>query len=197
MTRVLLLTLLCLSAQAVADVAPARGRLLVATRELQDPNFAETVILIIEHDEGGTLGVVINRPSQVRPADLFPRLAGARDYQGRLYYGGPIALLNAFALIRAVQPPRDAEHVFDNVYASGSLTVLADNPGSEERVRLYMGHAGWAPGQLDAEIAWGSWQVMPGDAGLVFANDSESVWRSLVLPRRELVNAVSMSNARG
>lgn len=181
---------LALSAPAVADLAPAQGRLLVATPQLQDPNFVEAVILIIAHDEEGTLGLIINRPSEVRPGELFPDLAGAAAYDGRLYLGGPVARTNALALIRAERrPPPEAERVFDGIYASGSISVLADNPGGEARVRLYLGHAGWAPGQLEAEIDWGSWRVLPGEADLVFATAPEELWGRLIPPRREVVDS--------
>jgi len=159
-----------------------QGRFLVATDSLQDPNFSRTVILMLSHEAGGAMGVIINRPSEVRLTEAVPALEDVREREDRLYFGGPVALNLMIVLLRSTREPAESRRVFEDVYVTGSLTALKAalaRKGKAERVRAFVGHAGWAPGQLENEIARGDWRVVDADPGLIFDTPPRNVWPAL------------------
>ena len=157
------------------------GQLLVATPLLDDPNFRRTVVLLLDHDEGGALGVVLNRPSPVPVDEVLPGWALAASEPGVLFQGGPVALDSAVgvASVRGEEPLG-----WRRVH--GSLGVL-DLDGAPEDlgtslggVRIFAGYAGWSPEQLEDELNEGAWyvvQAMPTD---VFDAQPEQLWRSVL-----------------
>jgi putative transcriptional regulator len=173
----LLLTLLSapLAAQSVSD-----GALLVASPALEDPNFAKSVVLVLRHDENGTLGLVVNRATSVPPVQLFPEYSPALDgYAGTLFRGGPVAPTRVLFLVTGlaaavVQGPELVEDLFVSGDAEQlpQLASLAEGPGG---LRLYAGHAEWAPGQLDREVALGNFTVAPASVALVFGEPA-AMW---------------------
>lgn len=168
---------------ASADDAPAMGKLLVATEEVQGPVFAETVILLLHYDERGALGLVINRPMQATPQEILPDLRGIDDYQGTLYWGGPVRMSVMRALLRSDMPPDDAMPVFDTVYRVPMDDALPPDAMSSEKLRFFVGYAGWAPGQLERELQFGSWHVLPATEDAVFTDDPEKIWMRLSPPQ--------------
>ncbi|MBI4519157.1 MAG: YqgE/AlgH family protein [Deltaproteobacteria bacterium] len=166
-----------------AAVAPAKGRFLVASRGLLDPNFSETVVLLLDYGAGGAMGVVINRPTEVRLATALPDVKELRDRSDRIFLGGPVAVNAMLALIRSSRPPAGAQLVFGDVYASGSLKVLRQavaKSGKRPRLRAYAGYAGWGPGQLDRELARGDWHVTTADAVTIFESEPARAWPQLI-----------------
>jgi len=157
------------------------GSLLVASEKLGDPNFAESVVLVIEHDEEkGTLGVVINRRSEISLARAFPDIEGASA--DPVYVGGPVSLTAVQALLRQPSEPAEARRVSGEVYATGSKDVIEKyirSHASPSKFRLYAGYAGWAPGQLEAEVRIGAWTVLANRSKLVFDTDPDSLWSRL------------------
>lgn len=177
-------------APVIAAPTPAQGMLLVASPDMRGTWFARSVILLIQHDEFGTVGLVINRPTEMAPADLLPEITGLTNLHGKLYIGGPVEGYGVMMLMRSDTPPADAEHVFADVYASGSPELLDDilqRDDAAKRLRLYAGYAGWVPGQLDAEIRRGSWIVVPADEKHVFSRDPERIWERLVPAREPII----------
>ena len=168
-----------LAAQSVGG-----GTLLVASPGLTDPNFARTVVLVLRNDDNGALGVVINRPTNLEPAAVFPELAeGVGTYQGRLFRGGPVSPTQLLLLVRglaaaAVSTPEILDKVFLTIdtEALPEMVRLADGTND---LRLYAGHATWSRGQLDAELRAGGWQVVTGTADLVFHADPAKLWTEL------------------
>lgn len=165
-----------LAAQTLED-----GVLLVATPELGDPNFARTVVLVLRHDDNGTLGVVINRITTLDPTIVFPELAaGLEAYDGTLFRGGPISPTRVLYLVRgpaaaAVEGPQ----LFDDVRVSGdpdALGEVAALAAGQGELRLYAGHAEWAAGQVEREIREGHWQIKRGSAALVFHANPRYIW---------------------
>lgn len=161
---------------------PQRGMFLVAGPRLPDPRFAHTVILLLEYGETGALGLVINRPTQLSLHDALvnplPKSAGHV-----VFSGGPVEHQRLIALLRSPAAVEGAEHVFGDVYASGSMDTLRRMLERDEHaadVHTYVGYAGWSPGQLDAEIARGDWIVTPADATSIFDTPSGDVWRDLM-----------------
>jgi putative transcriptional regulator len=179
-----------LSASPVRALPPAQGTLLVANPDMRGTWFARSVVLLIQHDESGTVGLIVNRPTDTAPVDVLPDVAGLTRFEGDLYIGGPVETYGIMMLVRTDEPPPDAEHVFANVYASGSLDLLQSMVAggtSAHRVRLYAGYAGWIPGQLDAEIRRGSWTVVAAAEQHVFSNDPEGVWKRLAPPSQPII----------
>ncbi len=174
---------------AMAQPAPAAGMFLVASRDLRGSGFAETVILIIQHDADGTMGLIINQPTHTNPAELLSDVAGLENYPGKLFVGGPVAAWGVIMLLHSDPTPTGAKHIFGDVYTSGDRELLSQLVRSDAaaQVRLYAGHAGWLPGQLDAEIRRGSWIVMPANAKSVFSAEPRKIWRRLIQVSNRLV----------
>jgi putative transcriptional regulator len=160
----------------------AKGRFLVASRDLRDPNFSKTVVLLLDYNEMGALGLIINRPTELSISQALPDVEGLDNRKENVWVGGPVATLDMLMLVRAGDRPEESDAVFDDVYVSGSSELLARLVDSEEgggTFRIYVGHAGWAPRQLDAEVARGGWEVLPGDADMVFDESPAEVWPDL------------------
>lgn len=179
---VLLLALL--GAAPTLAQAPDKGMLLVATPELRDPRFSETVVLLLHYGPEGALGVAINRPTWVDPLAAFPDMEFLESYRGSIYMGGPVARANVLVLVS--DPEIDApetEPVFDGVYVSADpefLRGVVATANTDQSLRLYAGHASWEAGQLDREIAAGHWQIVPADTDLVFAREPLELWRQVL-----------------
>lgn len=154
-------------AQTVQD-----GALLVAAPELEDPNFAHSVVLVLRHDDSGTLGLVLNRPTSLPPTQVFPELSPALDdFAGTLHRGGPVAPARVLYLVTglAAAVVQGAE-IIEDLFVSGDLDQLGQAmslSAGGEGVRLYAGHAEWAAGQLERELAVGSFKLAPATIELV------------------------------
>jgi len=171
-----------------ATQEPAPGMFLIATRALTGSGFSESVILLIQHDKNGTMGIVINQPTDVDLAKIVPEVSD--NVFSRLYLGGPVATYGIILLIKSVDPLSNADHVFGDIYASGSrelLLELLDNAGAQKSIRLYAGHAGWFPGQLDSEIERGSWHVVPASEAMIFDEEPTKIWRKLAPPAEPII----------
>jgi putative transcriptional regulator len=180
----LALAMLTSGGTAAADSAPARGALLVASDTLADPNFAATVVLLLHYGDEGALGVIVNRPTWVKPSQVLPDAEELADYDGYLYVGGPVTPAGIVALIRqpAGAASEDQLPILDDIYVSTDpdrVASLAEGARDASRLRLFAGHALWAPGQLENEIAAGGWRVLPGHAELVFSSTPTTLWQSL------------------
>ena len=161
---------------------PGRGMFLLAAPRLRDPRFAQTVVLLLEYDQTGALGLVINRPTDASLHDvLVTPLPNSEGHA--VFAGGPVELRRLIALLRSPIAVDGAEHLFGDVHASGSMDTLRrmlERDGHAADVHVYLGYAGWAPGQLDAEIARGDWIVTPADAESVFDTPPGDVWPNLM-----------------
>lgn len=159
----------------------AKGQFLVASRDLNDPNFSETVVLLIDYDWHGARGVVINRPTKVTLSEVFSNLKGMQQRTDTIYIGGPVDRTHMSLLIQSSRPLDEARHVFADVHVSSSQTMLKQvAEGEGETFRVYAGYAGWAPGQLDHEVARGDWRVLPADAGTIFQKTPDKMWPELI-----------------
>lgn len=169
----------------LAQAVPASGKMLIATRDLNDPNFSETVILLVDHDEDGSMGIVINRPTTVAANTALPQIEDLEAYAGRLFFGGPVEIESLVVLFRAEDTPQGARRVLEDIHVSQDgdlLAELARKGLGDSELRLYAGYAGWFPGQLDMEIERGGWHVLPGRAALVFDDEPGDVWKKTVPP---------------
>ena len=181
---------------AAVDAEPrlAQGRLLVATELVQGELFANTVILLLHYDDTGAFGLVVNRPTEVKPEELLDDEEGIAGYTGTLFWGGPVHMDSLRALLRTDEPPEDAEKIVESVYLVSFEAALEQGPADPAALRLFIGYAGWAPGQLDYELARGSWRVLPGSDDLVFADEPETLWKRLA-PAQEQRAAAGLHTA--
>jgi putative transcriptional regulator len=116
------------------------------------------------------------------PAQALPEIAGIDHYEGPLYYGGPVELFTLRALLLADAPPDHTIPIFDSVYLVPLEDNLLDGAESKANLRFFIGYAGWAAGQLDRELAIGSWHIVAATEAIVFADDPDGIWRSLLPP---------------
>ena len=167
---------------------PAAGRLLVAMPLIEEPTFRRTVVLLLDHDEEGSLGVVLNRPSEIDVDDVLPLWRGLVTGEPVLHDGGPVGRDSALGL--ASVPGRE-EHEpdgFRRVTGSFGLVDLDVDPdslvGAIAGLRLFVGYAGWSPGQLEGELEEGAWVVVEAEAGDAFTADAEGLWRAVLRRQR-------------
>lgn len=159
------------------------GMLLVATPALVDPNFADTVVLLLDVDDHGALGVVLNRPSVVRVAEVLADWGEVVAEPEVLFRGGPVSAEGALA-VATLRAEDDVPVGFRAVEGRLGLVDL-DTPvelleGSLEGVRIFAGYAGWGAEQLVGEIEEGSWYVVPSQLRDVFRGDPTDLWRDVL-----------------
>jgi putative transcriptional regulator len=164
------------------DDDPLAPALLVAMPQLLDPNFKRSVVLLVHHDGDGTFGLVLTRESEIEVDDLCSSLG--IEWQGsdalRVSWGGPVQPNTGWVLFGDAGEPDESEdttEVADGVHFAGSLATLrrvAETP--PERLRLFLGYAGWGPGQLESELAQGAWLVAPVSTELVFGVRPDHLW---------------------
>ena len=160
----------------------AAGKILVARRSLADPNFAETVIVVVQYDEEGTLGLIVNRQTKLPVSRLARDLDGAKGRTEPLYLGGPVAMSGVMALIRTTAKLEDAKHVFGDIYMITSKAAVEKAMASNsdpKMFRLYLGYAGWDAGQLEFEMGLDAWDVLPANPAMVFDPHPETLWDRL------------------
>jgi putative transcriptional regulator len=159
---------------------PSVGSFLVASRSLLDPNFDQTVVLLLDYSEKGALGVIINRPTRVALGEIVTDLEEVQESAGTVWVGGPVAHWQMVLLVRSTADLEGAERVFDDVHFTASRMVLERVLKNGTEFRTYAGYAGWGAGQLEDEIDRGSWHVLPGDPDMVFDAAPLELWRELI-----------------
>ena len=176
-------------AALAAEFPGFTGQFLVATQDLEDPRFIRTVVYMIQHDAGGAMGLIVNRPlGDVPLADLLDSLGlKGKGTTGKIlaHYGGPVEPERGFVL-------HTAEYKIDGTsIVSGSIAITSQpeiiqaiGAGTGPRRSLFtLGYSGWAPGQLENEIKAGAWIVVPADESLVFDNQYEKKWERAMARR--------------
>ncbi len=161
---------------------PGAGEFLVATRQLTDSVFSETVILLIEYGKDGAMGLIINRPTKVLVSKLFPEVKELKKRSDRAYIGGPVEMYKVFLLLNSSKnPPGRSLHIFDGVYISPDMRTLRKMASEQNsKFRIYAGYAGWTSGQLEAEISRGDWYILAADEKAIFDMPAQEVWPSLI-----------------
>jgi putative transcriptional regulator len=155
------------------------GSLLIAGPALWDPNFRRTVVLVGHHDDDGAVGVVLNRRSTLEVAEAAPPLAPLVAPGERLFVGGPVQPQAAVVVADFEHPEKANVVAFDSI---GFLPEEAEPSelGEIRRARVFAGHAGWGPGQLEQELGQGSWIVEPARPDDVFTSEPERLWSDVV-----------------
>ncbi len=155
------------------------GRLLVAAPVLQDPNFHRTVVLLVDHDEDGAVGVVLNRPGMQPVGALLPAFEELAAPPRVLFGGGPVTPEGVLCVARGAVGDEPRFKSFD-----GDLGVLGledDRPvDGVEVVRLFHGYAGWGPGQLESELDEGAWFVLDARPDDAFTDEPDHLWAEVL-----------------
>jgi putative transcriptional regulator len=161
-----------------------RGKLLLAAPVLKDPNFDRTVVLIAEHTDEGAMGLVLNRPSEAAVADAVPDLTWVAESDDSVYVGGPVAPNGVIVLAEWDDPAQAVVLVEDDLgFVPGDTEDRDALAVAIRRARVYAGHAGWGPGQLEDELGEEAWIVEAPLREEIFSEDSENLW-SAVLRRK-------------
>jgi putative transcriptional regulator len=156
-----------------------RGKLLVASPALTDPNFARSVVLMTEHSDDGAMGIVLNQPAEAAARDLIPALSSiARD--DPLFIGGPVQPHAVVLLAEFNDPLAAAWIVVADVGLASAETDFDQLDDSVRRGRFYAGYSGWGPGQLEMELDIDSWIVEPPLPAELFPDDPASLWRTVL-----------------
>lgn len=130
-------------------------------------------------------GVIVNRPTKIAVSHLFPDLERLAKTHDKVYFGGPVEIESVWFLFRADKPPKHAIQAFDGVYVSANRVLLRELLGRDkpmDGLRIYIGHSGWAPGQLEAEIARRDWTLAPAEKEAIFNGKSEHPWPAQQAP---------------
>ena len=162
-----------------------RGKLLVAAPSLVDPNFRQTVLLMLEHGSEGALGVVLNRPSELSVQGAIDEWAQMVSEPRVVFVGGPVSQSSVIALASVALDDVD-EHWSQIVGRIGTIDLEKDpgDIGGLDEVRIFAGYAAWAPGQLEGELAENAWFVLDYDTADPFTDDPDELWWS-VLARQD------------
>ncbi len=159
-----------------------RGRLLVAMPPLVDPNFDRTVVLVLEHNDEGALGVVLNRPGDRTVADVVPAWGDVASDPAVVFAGGPVEPDAVIGLARA--PTTESADGWAPVLGAVGTVDLSrdpiDVPGPLEWLRLFAGYAGWGAGQLEAEVTAGAWIVTAPESSDAFGDNPDGLWRAVL-----------------
>jgi putative transcriptional regulator len=172
-----------LAGMEFAQLSVKKGVLLVASPSLDDPNFRQAVVLVLEHGPEGTVGLILNRSTKILLSDVLPELTVLKGTTYRVFSGGPVEASRLLVLFRLMEPSADARSVFDGVYVGGTPRVLEriiTQAKPTETFRAFAGSAGWAPRQLEAEVLLGAWGILPADSFSIFDQDPNTLWLDCV-----------------
>jgi putative transcriptional regulator len=188
MSRVLVALIACIV--LVAATAPPQGQasalkpgmLLYAMPGLPDSNFSKTVVLLLQHDSNGSLGVVLNRPTKLGVDEALDLKAGTSGIDLDVFWGGPVQPEAVLSLVRSRLPDSKARTIVRDVYLTQDLEEVKGVLGGRDgrlRARIFTGYAGWARGQLAAEVRGRSWVLEPADAATVFSSEPSRMWEKV------------------
>ncbi|WP_282697490.1 YqgE/AlgH family protein [Streptomyces sp. CC208A] len=183
----------------MTEVSSLTGRLLVATPALADPNFDRAVVLLLDHDDEGSLGVVLNRPTPVTVGDVLAPWADLAGEPGVVFQGGPVSLDAALglAVIPGDEGPSPRSRLrssrgdpigWRRVFGAIGLVDLETPPEllgpALGALRIFAGYAGWGPGQLETELNEGAWYVVESEPGDISSPTPETLWRQVLRRQR-------------
>jgi len=160
---------------------PVGAILLVARKDMPDPFFRNSVVLVTNASIA-PLGVILNKPTDVKLSKALPEEKGLASRDDKLFFGGPVAADELVFVFRAATRPEEALPIKDDLYFSTSKVLLEKMLAREspmDGLRIFAGHAGWGAGQLEGEIQRGDWHLAPADAGTIFTAKPEGLWPEL------------------
>jgi len=175
------------SSTAATDTKSLTAILLVARDGLPDPDFADSVVLVMNNLGPAPVGVIVNRPTKIAVSELFPKLKRLAGVHDKVYFGGPVEYGSVWFLFRASAAPTHAIRALDGLYISADedlLMQLLSRDKPMDGLRIFIGHSGWAPGQLESEIANGDWALQHANSDAIFDRKSEHTWPAEKGPKR-------------
>ncbi|MBF0429910.1 MAG: YqgE/AlgH family protein [Fibrobacteria bacterium] len=165
------------------------GSFLFSTNALTDPNFMSTVILICQHSEDGSYGLVLNRPAHMPLSEIFNSVDKYKNQIRRVHIGGPVQGSELQILQVSGEPAKGALEVVEGVYLGGYWDDLDKIIESDTRqIRLFLGYSGWGEGQLAEEIKMGGWEVYNADVKRVFTEEEDPWMQGLDAFKKKYFN---------
>lgn len=162
----------------------AKGVFLVADPHMEGRYFPNSVVLLLEFDHKGALGVIVNKPTDIPLSEAMPDLKEFENMNGNMYIGGPVAEHIPLMLLRTEKKPvKSIKHIFDGIYwvtKHEDVIGVVRSMKPKDMIRIYAGYAGWYPGQLESEVARGGWVVLKADPYTVFDKNPDTVWDDLI-----------------
>jgi putative transcriptional regulator len=162
------------------DNESVRGRLLIAAPTLPDGNFSRTVVLMAEHSDDGAMGVILNRPATVTVGEAVEDLSGVVDPDEPVYVGGPVQQQSVIVLAEFDDESLAGELILPGIGFAGAGSDFDELASSVLRARVFAGCAGWAPGQLEAELEREDWIVADPDPEDLFADEADELWAAVL-----------------
>ncbi|MGA7927005.1 MAG: YqgE/AlgH family protein [Candidatus Sulfotelmatobacter sp.] len=159
------------------------GKILVASRSLGDPHFAQTVILLVQYDAGGVVGLILNRRTELPVSRVLGDYQAAKDRSDPVYFGGPVDSQQVRALRKSPAKLDGAMQICHGVYqiaTKAQLEQALTDQAAPKAFHVYLGYAGWHADQLRKEMELGAWFVFPGDSETVFHPDPDFLWPQMI-----------------
>lgn len=169
-----------------------RGHFLISARQLRDPNFFKSVVLLVDHGETGAMGLVVNRPSDVLVAEALEQHFELPETEDLVYVGGPVEENALFMLHNSEDVDHSETPVIPGLFVGSSEEAFADvvrrsaEGDSDLKFRIYSGCSGWAPGQLEGELERGDWLISPACREFIFHTEPYEVWSLALRDFRKL-----------
>ncbi|HEY4492106.1 MAG TPA: YqgE/AlgH family protein [Acidobacteriota bacterium] len=159
-----------------------QGKLLVASRRMGDPRFAQSVVLLVHYSNRGAMGLMLNFPTKIAIQKAFPDVRAFAKRSDSVFIGGPVNPKKMHFLFRKFPRKVEAIHIFGDVYLSSGNESLQQVVEAVPRnpIRVYVGYAGWSAGQLEMEVDNGHWNILPPDVGLIFHKDPAHIWEEVI-----------------
>ena len=173
------------------QLLPAKGVFLVARPAMETGYFSRSVVLLVEHGDEGSIGVIINRGMQVSLTEILPESLKTIKDSHQLYFGGPVSLNGLTFLFRDRNGAEGSTPVLGDVYFGGGTNILKNllEHKNKNELRFYLGYSGWSHGQIDSEILKGAWYVVQADIAMIFEEDPDWIWSELVTRQRTKILA--------
>ncbi len=161
-----------------------KGFFLIANPVLPDPNFSRTVVLLCNHDEHGSFGLVINKLAEVASEEIFSSIDLLKSFQGKIYAGGPVSQSQMFYICRTGEAMPELDRICDGVYLGMDWNFLENAleriPDPQQNIRFYLGYSGWGAGQLAGEMEHRSWLTCQATEEFVFQENVDLTWQGVV-----------------
>lgn len=161
-----------------------RGRYLLAGRQLRDSNFFRTVVLVVEHNDAGSMGLVLNRPTDIEIREALADHFELPEASDPVYYGGPVEPNALFLLHDAAVQAGGEMPVLPGLFIGANAEVferiVTTAAATGTKYKVFAGCAGWGPGQLEGELSRGDWMTTPADPDDVFHADPYEQWDQLI-----------------
>lgn len=165
----------------MTKILPAKGKILISEPFLNDTNFKRTIILLTEHSDEGSIGFVLNKPTDYRVHEVieeFPK------FDAKVYYGGPVQLNTLQFIYKGENIIEDSIEISHGIYCGGSFdilkTAIENNTANPENFKFFLGYSGWTEGQIDNELELNSWIVANTTIENIFSNEPEKLWRDIL-----------------